>query len=249
MSAVKVATFNIRNGLAFDWLHSWPFRRRATLAAIADLDADVVGLQEAYGFQLRWLTARLRDTHAVGEGRSPKRQGEHTPILVRGATLDLAGSTTRWFGETADTPGTRLVGARFPRIATTARVRLAEGTELSVTNTHLDERSKSRRLESVSQLLGWLAVDRCPQVVLGDFNSTATSAVIARFAEAGFTRIDSGLGGTVHSFTGRNDGRALDHILVRGPIDVIAAGVSYTRPSGALASDHWPVWAELDVRA
>ncbi|HJR24407.1 MAG TPA: endonuclease/exonuclease/phosphatase family protein, partial [Acidimicrobiales bacterium] len=61
MTELRVATFNVRNGRALDgFVRAWPFRRRAVVAAIASLDADVVGLQEAYRFQLRSLLRGLQ---------------------------------------------------------------------------------------------------------------------------------------------------------------------------------------------
>ncbi len=247
MSVLRVASFNIRNGLAFDWRHCWWLRRRATLAAILELNADVVGLQEAYRFQLRWLTARLGDMTVVGDGRSHRRRGEHTALLVRSTAATVITTTTQWFGASSDRPGTRLAGARLPRIATTAELLLVDGATLSVTSTHLDERSNERRLESVKQLMTWLPHDASAQVVLGDLNATPDSPVVGQFVENGFTRADTGPSGTVHQFSGRTDGRILDHILVRGPVTVAAAGVSHARPGGALPSDHWPVWADLEV--
>ncbi len=246
MSRLRVASFNIRNALAPDWQHSWLFRRRATAASINQLDADVVGLQEAYRCQLRWLRDHLRGTATSGDGRSRRRRGEHTSILVRSERAQVQSFTTRWFGDGIDVPGTRLIGARSPRIATTAQVRLRDGTELSVTSTHLDERSGQRRVASALQLATWLINDR-PHVLLGDFNATAGSPVLDQLTDAGFTRVDTGPSGTTHHFSGRTDGRIIDHILVRGDITVVAAGVSHERPHGKLPSDHWPVWADLDI--
>jgi endonuclease/exonuclease/phosphatase family metal-dependent hydrolase len=248
VSRLRVASFNIRNALAPDWHHSWFFRRGATAAAITQLDADVVGLQEAYRCQLGWLTSHLSDVEAVGDGRSRRRRGEHTSVLVRSDRATVVDATTRWFGASIDTPGTRLSGALFPRVATTARVRLRDGTELAVTSTHLDERSADRRLASAAQLATWLTGDQ-PHVLLGDFNATPASEVLAHLVNAGFRRVDTGSSGTTHHFNGRTDGRIIDHILVRGEITVVDAGVSHERPGGTLPSDHWPVWAELEIAA
>ncbi len=246
MSRLRVASFNIRNALAPDWHHSWLFRRRATAAAIAQLDADVVGLQEAYRCQLRWLRDQLPGSEAVGEGRSRRRRGEHTSVLVRTAGAQVVSSTTRWFGDAVDVPGTRLRGALFPRIATTAELRLRDGAALAFTSTHLDERSPDRRLASASQLATWLTDDR-PHVLVGDFNASPASEVLEHLVAVGFRRVDTGPSGTAHRFRGGTDGPTIDHILVRGDITVIAAGVSHERPGGKLPSDHWPVWAELEI--
>jgi endonuclease/exonuclease/phosphatase family metal-dependent hydrolase len=247
VNVVRVATFNIRNALALDWNHAWFFRRRATLAAIAQLDADVVGLQEAYACQLRWLVTHLTGVTAAGDGRSRRRRSEHTPVLARADKVEVLHATTRWFGATPEVPGTRLHGALFPRVATTALVRLLSGAEVSVTCTHLDERSEERRLASVEQLVRWVDEYPRPHVVLGDFNATPDSAVLDVMRAAGFTRVDTGPSGTTHHFNGRTEGRIIDHILVRGAVTVAAAGVSHARPRGTLPSDHWPVWAELNV--
>lgn len=247
MSGVRVASFNVRNGLACDRKHAWWFRRRATLAAIERLDADIVGLQEAHRFQLRWIVRHLPDMATVGAGRSRRRRGEHAAVLVRATRLVVTDVTTRWFGATPDVAGSRLAGARTSRIATTAQLRLPSGETLSFTNTHLDERSAERRDESAAQLVTWLGVDGAPQIVVGDLNATPQSAVVTRLVDAGFARVDTGPSGTVHQFTGRTDGRILDHILVRGGVDVVAAGVSHQRPFGTLPSDHWPIWADVDL--
>jgi endonuclease/exonuclease/phosphatase family metal-dependent hydrolase len=245
---VRVASFNVRNGRAFDGWHSWPFRRRALLEAVRSLDADVVGLQEPFRFQLRWLTRRLGDHDVVGAGRNDGRRGEHTAILVRRSTGEVVEHRTRWYGDRPDHPGERLPGARVPRTATTALVQLSDGTRMQVTCTHLDERDAGRRRRSLEQLLGWLAASEHPQVLLGDFNAEVADPLLSLAAEAGFRQaLAPDAGGTNHDFTGRTDGRRLDHILVGPGVAVVDSGVAHPRPGGRLPSDHWPVWADLEL--
>jgi endonuclease/exonuclease/phosphatase family metal-dependent hydrolase len=248
VSRLRVASFNVRNGWAFDWGRSWPFRRRALAATLEALDADVAGLQEAYAFQLRFLGRAVPGYRVGGEGRDGGQRGEHCPVLVRSAVARIVAARTRWYGEAPEAAGTRLPGARFPRIATTCRIELlAGGGHLDVTSTHLDERCDAHRRRSAAQLVGWLDPS-VPNVVTGDFNAGPDSPVVAPLLEAGFRHaLPPGPGGTVHRFTGRVDGRRIDHVLVRGPLEVVAAGVV----TGAdcvparRASDHWPVVADL----
>jgi endonuclease/exonuclease/phosphatase family metal-dependent hydrolase len=224
---LDVVSFNIRNGLAPDGRNAWPFRKGALAETIRGLDADVIGLQEAYGFQLRYLRDRLPGYQAVGDGRS--RWGERTPVLVRGRVLAHA---TRWF---------EVRGARFPRIATTARVEV-RGQELSVTSTHLDESSAERRRASAEQLVRWLADSDGPHVIVGDFNDTLDDPMFSTFAASGFrSALPPNAGGTTHHFTGRRDGRQIDHILVPATAEVLDAHVDYSR----MVSDHWPVVARI----
>ena len=230
-----VASFNLRNGRAFDGWNSWPFRRAATAAVVHALDADVIGLQEAFRFQLRSLMPRLPGYTAVGAGRDGGDRGEHTPVVTRGSVVSHA---TRWFD---------VEGGRFPRIATTARV-VVGTTEVSFTSTHLDEASGARRRASVEQLLAWLTDADGPHVVVGDFNATLDDPMFELFAAAGLkSALAPDAPGTSHHFTGRRDGRRIDHIFVPTTADVLEATVVHTRPNGRHASDHWPVRARISV--
>jgi endonuclease/exonuclease/phosphatase family metal-dependent hydrolase len=228
--ALVVASFNLRNGLAFDWLHSWPFRRRATAEVVRALDADVLGFQEAYRFQLRSLQKRVPGYTAVGEGRNGGDRGEHTPVLVRGR---VESSVTRWFDVT---------DARFPRIATTAIVDV-RGQRLRFTSTHLDESSSERRRASVEQLVTWFASEQGPHIVVGDCNDTLDDPMFERLRAAGFrSALPADAGGTSHHFSGGTDGRRIDHIFVPTDCEVIEAHVDHT---SRRASDHWPVVATI----
>ena len=105
---VRVASFNIRNGRAFDGRHSWPLRAAACAQAVAALDADVVALQEVYGFQLRGLLRRLHGYAATGAPRDDgRRRGERCSVLYRTASLELISSETRWYADTPQRPGAR----------------------------------------------------------------------------------------------------------------------------------------------
>lgn len=244
---LRVATFNIRNGRAFDGWHSWPFRRRATAAAARALDADVLGLQEVFRFQLRSLVKALPTHTAVGCGRSHRRLGEHCPVFVRRA-LHVVRHDTAWYGPSPTTPGERLPGASFPRIFTTAVVDVGDGRLVHVVNTHLDERVAANRSTALDQLLT-MVDPAVPTVVLGDFNVTPDDPLLGAFAAAGFRAAvpDPPIGST-HDFTGRTDGRRLDHVFVSAHFDVAAAHVAVHRPGGRLPSDHWPVVADLTLR-
>ncbi len=245
------ATFNIRNGLAPDLVHMWPRRRRSTADMIRRLAADVVGLQEVYRWQLRYLLRRLDGYEGHGEGRSRRRRGESCPVLTRSCRLGVLEEQTRWFGDEPDRPGLRLPGASFPRLATmvVAADKLGGG-EFHVVNTHLDERRPENRRASVAQLVTWLSPDH-PVILLGDLNtSEADDEVFAVLRGAGLRSVLSReAGGTAHGFRGGVDGPRLDHILVSAHWEVIEAAVVSDFPGRRLPSDHWPVRAVLRLRA
>lgn len=244
---VRVATFNIRNGLAGDGWNSWPFRRKAAAAMVRGLDADVVGLQEAFGFQARSLRRRLPGYVLTGAGRSPRRWGERCSVAVRRAALTLVTSETRWYGEDPSRPGTRLPDASFPRIATIVRLGpTGGGPGFTFVNTHLDEHLERNRVAAGEQLLTWL--DDGPTVVVGDLNAEPDSWVVATLEAGGLrSAVGHDAPGTNHGFTGRTDGRRIDHILVSHHWSVTGARVVTDRPGGRLPSDHWPVVADLQL--
>ena len=243
-----VATFNIRNGLAFDGLNSWPLRRRTTAKALAGLYADVLGLQEVYWFQRRYLLRRNGQYKAVGRGRRNGRAGEQCPILVR-QPIELLSDATRWFGDRPDHPGIRLPGASAPRVATIARCRHGKsGREFDVVNVHLDEHVEPNRVRSAELLAEWLD-DARPTVLLGDFNTTdGDRPVMDPLRDAGFETVPLDRG-TNHDFTGTTDGPRLDHIFVRSVPstrwEVVSSGVWAERTGRRLPSDHWPAVARV----
>lgn len=244
---LRVATFNIRNGRANDGLQSWPFRRRTTRAAIAALDADVIGLQEVFAFQRRWLMRGLPAYHAVGAGRDADGRGEQCPVLVRTRRAHISEVRTRWFGDTPDVPGSRMPDARFPRIATVCRIDVAGWrTSLQFVNVHLDAHSEERRAASIRQLLTFVDT-ATPCVVLGDFNTEVARGSLEPLFAAGFrAALPADAGGTNHDFTGGTDGPRIDHIFVNAMLGVHAAQVcSEGRRGRFLPSDHWPAIADL----
>jgi endonuclease/exonuclease/phosphatase family metal-dependent hydrolase len=86
--------------------------------------------------------------------------------------------------------------------------------------------------------------------VLGDLNAGPGGDVVAPLLAVGLRDALEGVpGGTAHGFTGRTDGRRIDHVLVSRHWDVVAASIEHPRPGGRLPSDHWPVVADLRLRA
>ena len=251
---LRVASFNIRNGRAVDGLQSWPFRRRATASVITQLGADVLGLQEVFSFQQRWLMRQLSGYEAYSAGRTDGERGERCPVLVHSDVARIAEATTRWYGDAPTTPGTRLPGAGFPRLAALTRIELQnDPVTIMVVNTHLDERHAANRRRSVEQLIEWIDVDAgIPTIVLGDFNADAGACdtPLDLFAAAHMrSALGPGAGGTAHSFTGRTDGPQLDHIFVSEHWEVRSACIVRTKPGRRWPSDHWPVVADLELTA
>lgn len=245
--ALRVATWNVRNGLALDGRSSWPFRRRTAAATLSALDADVIGLQEVYGWQLRSLRRALPRHVAIGAGRDRDGGGERCMLLVD-PSIRVVRHRTLWCSSTPTLPGSLLPGATHPRVVTLAELELGpSGVRVGIVVAHLDQRSEANRLRSVGMLVGWLD-EAIPWVVLGDLNAVDGSPTLRCLEAAGFASVlPAGAGGTAHAFSGRVDGARIDHVLVRGVRHVGDARILHLRPGGRLPSDHWPIVADLEL--
>jgi endonuclease/exonuclease/phosphatase family metal-dependent hydrolase len=248
---IRIVSFNVRNGRSPDVRNCWWRRRRAVLETITRLDPDLVGLQEPYAFQLRWLSGRLVDHAWVGVGRTDgHRRGEHCAVFYRRARFVPRRFETRWFGASPSVPGTKLPGARFARTATLVELEDRRGDSAIVfVNTHLDAHVAANRLSSAAQLAAWVATVDAPVVIAGDLNEgvdgPALELLVARTGLRHTCPPDAG--GSNHDFTGRRDGPRIDHILVPPSLRVVAGGIDHRPARGRLASDHWPVIADVVV--
>jgi endonuclease/exonuclease/phosphatase family metal-dependent hydrolase len=247
-AALRVATFNIRNSYAPDGEHAWPLRRDATVAAIAALDADVIGLQEVLGDQLAFLREAFDGYAVLTAGREDGRDaGEHATVLVRPGDWAVESHETRWLSSEPEVPGSVGWDAHLPRIATIVRLRHRDGTAAGVANTHFDHAGDQARLESARLLDRWLRAEPDRHwVLLGDLNAVQGSPAYRALLAAGWRdSLPLATGGTDHDFTGRTDRDRIDHILLDGGWRVARAWISHERPGGRLPSDHWPVAADL----
>jgi endonuclease/exonuclease/phosphatase family metal-dependent hydrolase len=176
VSGVHVVTWNIQKGRGMD------FRRdlRRTAAALAEMDADVVALQEvlrtrvsdqaatlgrALGMQLAWGPART--VHGGAYGNALLVRGNVRAVRVHDISV-----------------------ARCERRAVLEAEADVRGTRLRIFACHLGLGARERRLqiEQVMNLVRASAARGIPRILLGDFNEWKrgpVSAAIAReFPEA-----------------------------------------------------------------
>ena len=98
-----------------------------------------------------------------------------------------------------------------------------------------------KRLEQVDFLINNIDEDAEYVIVGGDFNTVSSRSITdldTRFGESGLERATNRVGVTT---TRLPVGFAMDHIYTRG-MSVLDAG----KHSQAKASDHLPVWAQLE---
>ncbi|MFB7494369.1 endonuclease/exonuclease/phosphatase family protein [Streptomyces sp. NPDC056161] len=243
---LRVATYNIHAGAGQDEV----FDLDRTAEAIRDLHADVIGLQEV---DVHW---GARSDFADEAGQLAQRL--HMRVFFA-PIYDLPPSTEhterRQFG-VAVLSRLPVVGAEnheITRLSTQdpdpvpapapgfAEVTVrAHGTLVHLYSTHLDYRADPAiRRAQVDDMLGVLAADFGPKVLVGDFNAEATAPELAELwgplADAAPN------GGKTYP--------ALDPVS-RIDLVTVSSGISVTgvREVATTASDHRPVVADLLVR-
>ncbi len=258
----EAMTYNIRLDVASDGDNAWPHRQSALTALVAYRAPDFVGMQEVLQHQKQAVEADLPAYQFVGVARDDgKEKGEYSMLGFRRDRFTLVGSGTFWLSPTPALPS-KGWDAALPRIATWARLhdRHAKRT-LLVVNTHFDHIGEVARQESARLIRHWIDGQRKPNesaVLMGDFNSPATSNPYAAIVEPGkgALRDSRTISRTPHygplgTFTGfkiaQMDPSPIDHIFVSDDVTVLRHATLTDQNGGKLPSDHYPVVADLCI--
>lgn len=224
MNLLRVATWNMHGGVGLDGR----FDAARIARVIAELDADVIALQE-YGardraFDLRTALERAALAEAIVQPTLRKHGCDFGNIVL--SRLPVLTSACH----------TLAVAGREPRNAIDLRLDSGNGT-LRVITTHLGLRIAERR-EQIARLVAVITESREPTVLLGDFNvwraRGAFSALAAHF----------GHGRAPATFPAPCPLVALDRIWVAPATACIDLRVHKSR-TARIASDHLPLIATL----
>lgn len=226
-------TWNIQRD---DGRGGWPHRCALILRAIREERPAVVGLQEALPAQVEDLASALPEYRVVLGQITPRQ--EYNPLLVRRDAYDVLDDGTVWLSR-RERPEADW-GATQVRMATWARLRSrATGDELTVVNTHLDNKSERARLQGAR-----LLAERFPGAVLmGDFNALPESEPHDILTEGRVDTAPAVGAETMHGDSRVADAR-YDWILVPEPLQDAEA----RRVGDADASDHYGIVAEVEPR-
>jgi endonuclease/exonuclease/phosphatase family metal-dependent hydrolase len=263
---IAVMSFNIRLGTAADGDNHWNRRKAMLYDVIRTENPDLVGLQEAFRFQIEEMMAALPGYAVVGVGRDDGRAGgETSAIMFRRDRFHVASTDTFWFSYTPDTPGTRTWGNRYNRVSTWARFVDRDGSAFYHYNMHLDHESQPSREKSMDLLLQRIASRRFadePVIVTGDFNVGESNPALHTLVGApkraatdppppfvDTFRVLYPNETEVGTFTGfvfgTTKGDKIDYVLVRPGTTVLSAGIIRTSRDGRYPSDHFPVVARV----
>jgi endonuclease/exonuclease/phosphatase family metal-dependent hydrolase len=258
---LRVMTFNIRNGKAKDKENNWQYRRKMVCDVITKYSPDVLGMQEAFRFQLDEMNGILTEYGEIGTGRDGGTKGEYSAIYYRKNRFSVDASGTFWLSDTPATPSKHW-GNNYRRICTWARLhdRTARRS-FYVYNTHLDHKSQPSRAKSVRLIMQVIQKRKRPDpfIMTGDFNAGENNSIIKylkgkdpadppALSVADTFRIvhpDAKIVGTGNRFLGKSDGQKIDYIFIPPNARTIQATIVRTNKNGRYPSDHYPVTAHL----
>ena len=246
-----VTSYNLRHATLDDGRDAWSERKAGVFDLLADLDPDVLGLQESTGDQQAEVSRGLDGYEWAGVGEPGS--GAHNPVGV-GDRFALEHAETTWLSESMER-GSVGWDASFARVVTRARLRDSGGRRLAVFNTHFDHEGPRAREESARLLRGFVDDLDCEAVVLGDFNSRPGDSGYTALTGDGHTRVlddarerateVAGPTTTVTNFESLDPDRELDHVFVTEGLTVDRYRVVDRSVDGRFPSDHLPVCAEL----
>lgn len=254
---LRVLSANIRYGTADDGEHSWDKRAAFTVQTLLASDADVLGLQEALGFQVEAVRKAFPGHALIGEARDGLGKGEWCALFVDSSRFAIRASGTFRLSP-KDEVGAMGWDAACTRIATWAELidRAQPTSSFLVLNTHFDHRGKQARPMGAKLIADWIAARQSargalPVVLLGDLNAGPASPALTTLKDAGYRDTfgekhpEEKPSGTFHGFRGGRAGKRIDYILVNSPWLIEEAWIDWTQKDLRYPSDHRFVGAVL----
>jgi endonuclease/exonuclease/phosphatase family metal-dependent hydrolase len=255
---LRVMTFNVRYPAPGDGENQWERRRDLLVATVREKAPDVMGTQELFYEQGQYIVERAPEYAWFGVSRRGNREDEHMGVFYRKEKLRLVESGNFWLSETPEVAGSMSWGVSLPRMVTWGLFEIqGSGRRFYFYNTHLahrreDDEARVRSVRIIAERMRRLRRG-VPVILTGDFNAAAGSEayrVLAReFHDAWWAAVrQSGPEGTYHGFLGKPGNARIDWILYRPEeIHVLEAETVTRNEGGRYPSDHFPVWAVLEL--
>ena len=228
---IRVASYNVHKGVGTDRAR----RPDRILDVLREIDADIVALQEAdrrFGARVAVIAPDAilgtTDYVPVALAEWPHSLGWHGNALLIRKRNDVA-ACARIALPTLE-----------PRGAVVADIATAAGP-LRIVGMHLDLSGLRRSVQAQAIVRYCADCPPMPTVLMGDLNEWSLHGGCLRAFAAGFAQVP-----LEPSFHSRRPLARLDRIMVSPHFRVMASGV-HRSATARVASDHLPVWADLEL--
>jgi len=256
---LRVMTFNVRYGTAFDGDNSWSKRKDTVVNCIKQYDPDLMGMQECLAMQADYIVQNLPGYRWAGIGRDQNGKGEMTAVFFKADTLVPIETLNFWLSETPDQPGSKSWDTSCTRMCTRIKFHHpATGRFFVYANTHMDHKSEPARQNGIAVIESHLApyAGDLPVILTGDFNSGAGKSKAYEFITGkGFkdSWIEApekkGPAITISDFKApKTDAdMRIDWIMYRGNVQPRQCETVTYNEDGRYPTDHYPVFGLLTL--
>ena len=257
---IRVMSYNIRClATEEDFRDLWWLRRSHLAEQVKKHNPDLIGMQEVYTSQGKYLAGKLKGYAWFGPPRNDgKKKGERNPIFYKKDRFELLQQSTFWLSETPEVLGSKSWDTACKRIVTWGEFRDKKSGKIFFHfNTHFDHKGEVARKESAKILLqrAKAIAGDSPFFVTGDFNTDpdsipyqTTTTALSDSRKISLT-VPQGPENTAWTFkVGVPPDHRIDYIFVSKGISVSDyAALEETYGKGRRPSDHISVLVDLSV--
>ncbi len=258
---LNIMTYNIRLNIASDSLNGWQYRRDNVSSQVLFHEIHIIGVQEALQNQLIDLTGSLLQYKYIGKGRDNNKDwAEYCAILYDTTRIVMLKTETLWLSEEPTKIGVKGWDAAYPRIVTYGYFKDKKTkNKFYVFNTHFDHKGVVARKESAKLLLAKVEsiAGNVPCIVMGDFNAKPADEPIKiildrenkNHLEDSKTLIyHYGPTGTFNGFKLYEESdEPIDYIFIKNNVSVLQHATISQSWHGRFPSDHFPVFARVQI--
>lgn len=251
---IKIVSSNIRFDNPADLDNSWNNRKKILSDDFNSRSLDIICTQEGRETQLRELEGLLSEFKLQDSHRSWIDNRMYPCIFTR--ALSSKQSNDFWLSKTPAKAGSISFNSAFPRLCTWAKL-VIEGNEILVFNMHLDHTTDDVRENQINVAIDEIKTinkECLPLIVCGDFNSGPNSNIYKTLIHRldlldPWTEHQLAEESTYHLFRGEFlEGKRIDWILHSKEFTSKKIELIKTNKNNIYISDHFPVYAELDLK-
>lgn len=255
---MKIMTFNLRTDFILDINNRWENRAKIVYEVFEKYNCDIIGVQELTNKMFEDISSNLINYNIVGTPRTKKLFVERNDILVL-KKHEILEYETFWLSEKPDKVGTSIWYSIYPRICTTAVVKLEGGRVVRIYNTHLDfllPKAREYGLKKIGKYIeNKYEEDNLPVILMGDFNATPKSKAIkeligGEYSKKKFIAVQESKKeiyeiSTMSKFKGNKKGLHIDYIFVPDEFEIRNIEIVDYNKNGKYPSDHYPIMANV----
>ena len=226
---------------------SWFYRAPLLVRTLADAAPDIIGFQEVTWLHRSYFDRALQGYDYVLDYRDDSYLSESCPIYYNTNKFTLTDKGSFWLSETPETMSKGWNAAHYRICSYVILTQKADGKQLVVFNTHLDNVSEEARINGIQLVLEKIKVfGGMPSVIMGDFNAEETSLTYAAatklFDDAKYQTEDTDSGSTYHGYGMDWSYDNLDYFMIsKTGIGVESYKVLRNTFNGTYPSDHYPI--------